>query len=93
MLTRRPGLVKVAVAACELPQTRRCIAERLAEDIEKNPGPLNNLLGVALANPSPEFSRDILDGHQQAALSLGWAQSAQARRLGCPRAEAVGRKR
>src|SRR5205814_9440242 len=37
----------------ELPVTRKLIARRLAEDIEKNPAPLNALLKVALAKSEP----------------------------------------
>ena len=68
-----PGsLVKVA-SACELPQTRRYIARRLAEDMDKNPAPINDLLGVALANAAPEFSRDILAGISEAL--AGWRKA------------------
>ncbi len=66
------ALVKVA-AACELLQTRRYIARRLAEDMEKKPAPINDLLGVALANAAPEFSRDILAGVSEAL--TGWRKA------------------
>ena len=46
---------------CQLPLTRRLIARRLAEDLEKNPGPVNALLQSALAK-SEAFQLDILTG-------------------------------
>ena len=46
---------------CELPLTRRFIARRLAEDIEKNPAPVNELLKIASAKPEA-FQTDILAG-------------------------------
>ena len=68
------ALVKVAVQ-CELPPTRKFIARRLAEDLEKNPGPLNDLLGVALASASPEFVGDLLAGVSEAL--AGWRKAAK----------------
>jgi len=53
-------LVKVA-AACEWQMTRRCIARRLAEDVERRPGPLNELLKVSATKPR-DFVADILLG-------------------------------
>jgi putative membrane-bound dehydrogenase-like protein len=66
------ALVKVA-ASCELPITRRYLARRLAEDLEKKPAPLSDLLGVALANPSPAFASDILAGVSEAL--AGWRKA------------------
>jgi putative membrane-bound dehydrogenase-like protein len=66
------ALVKVA-AACELPQTLRWIARRLAEDLDKNPQPLNELLGVALGKSSPDYSREILTGISKAL--AGWRKA------------------
>ncbi|WP_435017422.1 PVC-type heme-binding CxxCH protein [Tundrisphaera sp. TA3] len=40
-----PSAVAELGAKCVLPTTRRLIARRLSEDLEKNPGPLNLLLG------------------------------------------------
>jgi putative membrane-bound dehydrogenase-like protein len=54
------ALTKVA-AACELPATRRLIARRLAEDIERRPEGINALLEVAAAKPEG-FQGDILAG-------------------------------
>jgi putative heme-binding domain-containing protein len=56
-----------------MPQTRRYIARRLAEDMEKNPAPINDLLGVALANADADFSRDILAGISEAL--VGWRKA------------------
>ncbi|MBI5774616.1 MAG: c-type cytochrome [Verrucomicrobia bacterium] len=48
-------------AKCELPTTRNFIARRLAEDIEKNPAPVNEVLKIASAKPEA-FQADILAG-------------------------------
>jgi putative membrane-bound dehydrogenase-like protein len=64
-------LVKVA-AACEWPITRQCIARRLAEDVEKRPGPLNDLLKVTLEKPR-EYGIDILIGMSQGL--RGWRKA------------------
>ena len=66
------ALVKVA-ARCELPQTRKFIARRLAEDLEKNPGPLNDLLSAALTHGSATFTSDILAGISEAL--TGWRKA------------------
>jgi hypothetical protein len=54
---------------CELPLTRKFIARRLVEDIEKNPAPVEMLLGIASARPEP-FQADILDGMAEGV--AGW---------------------
>ncbi len=54
------ALPKIA-NACALPLTRRLIARRLAEDIEKQPDHVNNLLLLAAVKPEA-FQSDILDG-------------------------------
>ena len=66
------ALVKVA-AQCAMPVTRKYIARRLTEDVEKNPQPLNDLLKVALANPSADYARDILEG--MAETLAGWRKA------------------
>jgi len=66
------ALVKVA-AQCEFPITRKYIARRLTEFVDKNPQPLDDLLKVALANPSPDYSRDILAG--MAETLAGWRKA------------------
>ncbi len=48
-------------ANCALPVTRNFIARRLAEDIEKNPAPVNELLQIAATRPEA-FQADILSG-------------------------------
>jgi len=48
-------------ASCELPTTRRYIARRLVQDIEKNPAPLNALL-TAARTKGAAFQSDILAG-------------------------------
>ncbi len=54
------GLAALA-AKSGLPLTRRLIARRLAEDIEKNPAPLNDLLKVTATRPAA-FQADVLNG-------------------------------
>lgn len=54
------ALAKIALA-CELPATRRNIARRLAEEIERNPAPLAALLRDAPGRPEP-FCSDIVEG-------------------------------
>lgn len=58
--TDADALARVA-ADCEFPLTRRLAARRLAEDIEKNPAPINALLAAAMEKPEP-FQADVLSG-------------------------------
>src|SRR5439155_19395398 len=53
-----PAALAALASKCELPVTRKFIARRLAEDIEKNPSPLNDLLQVTTTKPSA-FQADI----------------------------------
>jgi len=53
-----------------LPTTRRLIARRLAEDVEKKPAPFNELLSATIENRDPVLAADIVDG-ASAALT-GW---------------------
>ena len=56
-----PGELPKLANVCELPLTRRLIARRLAEDIEKQPTHVNNLLLLAAAK-GEAFQSDILSG-------------------------------
>src|SRR5213594_2704417 len=56
-----PAALATLAANAELPITRKLIARRLAEDIEKNPAPLNQLLQLTAARPVA-FQTDILNG-------------------------------
>ena len=56
-----PAALANLAAKAELPLTRKLIARRLAEDIEKNPAPFNELLRVTTAMPAA-FQADILNG-------------------------------
>src|SRR5262249_39992120 len=56
-----PAALAVLGGKTELPLTRKLIARRLAEDLEKNPAPLNALLQVAARKPA-SFQADILNG-------------------------------
>jgi putative heme-binding domain-containing protein len=59
---QNPAALPAVAARCELPLTRKFIARRLAEDIEKNPAPLNDLLTLAAASKSSSLHGDILAG-------------------------------
>lgn len=65
-------LVDVA-ADCKLPSTRRLIARRLAEDLEKNPEPYNALLTAAIERNDRGLMFDIVDG--TVAAVTGWRKA------------------
>lgn len=67
-----PATLATLAGNCELPLTRKLMARRLAEDIERNPAPLNDLLQVGL-NKSETFQSDILAGVSEAL--RGWRQA------------------
>src|SRR5205823_2349243 len=56
-----PAALARLAAKSQLPLARKFIARRLAEDIEKNPAPLNDLLKLTTAGPAA-FQADTLDG-------------------------------
>jgi len=66
------SLIPVA-SRCALPQTRKFIARRFAEDIEKNPSAINQLLAAALAAESPDFAADATAGIAEAL--TGWRKA------------------
>lgn len=72
--TNPADLIRVA-SKCEIPLTRQYIARRLAEDIEKNPGPLNALLKQASSAGSKEALADMLTGVAEAL--NGWRKAAK----------------
>ncbi|MEP6669562.1 MAG: PVC-type heme-binding CxxCH protein [Chthoniobacter sp.] len=57
---------------CALPQTRQYIARRIAEGVEKNPAPLNELLQITAAKPAA-FQADVLTGMNEA--FTGWRKA------------------
>lgn len=67
-----PAALAPLATQCEMPITRKFIARRLAEDIEKNPGPLNTLLRLASTRPAL-VQRDVLDGMAEAL--TGWRKA------------------
>ena len=69
-----PAVLATLAAKCELPLTRKLIARRLAEDIEKNPAPLNQLLKLTAAKPEA-FQSDILHGIADGL--TGWRKAAK----------------
>lgn len=56
-----PHTLVTVAGECELPLTRKLIARRLAEDIERKPWLVNFLLEAASTKPEP-FQGDILSG-------------------------------
>ncbi len=69
-----PAALAKLAAACELPLTHRFIARRLAEDIEKNPAPVNALIELTSAKPEA-FQTDILTGLSEGL--TGWRKAAK----------------
>jgi putative membrane-bound dehydrogenase-like protein len=67
-----PNALAAAGVKCELPQTRRFIARRLAQDIEKNPSPINQMIQMASTKPT-QFQIDLLDGLSEA--FTGWRKA------------------
>jgi len=67
-----PSALARLAAKSELPLTRKLIARRLAEEIEKNPAPLNDLLKLAAAKPIA-FQADTLTGMTDGL--AGWRQA------------------
>lgn len=67
-----PGTLAKLAGDCELPLTRKLIARRLGEDIEKNPDPLNDLLNLAVGKPE-SFQADVLSGLAEAL--RGWRKA------------------
>lgn len=67
-----PELVLPVATACTWPQTRQCIARRLAEEIERNPVPLSHLLTFTATQPEA-YTLDLLKGIS-AALQ-GWRKA------------------
>lgn len=65
-------LVKL-YADCRIPLVRQFIARRVTEDIEKDPAPLNTLLGLGVKSSTQELNADILTG-MTAALK-GWRKA------------------
>jgi putative heme-binding domain-containing protein len=65
------ALARLAVKS-ELPLTRKLIARRLAEDIEKNPTPLDDLLKLTATRPVA-FQGDILNGMADGL--IGWRKA------------------
>jgi putative membrane-bound dehydrogenase-like protein len=67
-----PAVLSRLAAKSELPLTRKFIARRLAEDIEKNPAPLNDLLKLTATKPAA-FQADILNGMTDGL--IGWRKA------------------
>ena len=69
-----PVALAALAAKAELPMTRKLIARRLAEDIEKKPAPLNQLIELTAAKPAA-FQADILNGMTDGL--AGWHKAAK----------------
>jgi putative membrane-bound dehydrogenase-like protein len=57
-----PSALSRMAADCALPTTRRFIARRLAEELDKKPGPVDQVLASVAASNDPAFQLDILQG-------------------------------
>lgn len=67
-----PATLAALAGECQLPLTRKFIARRLGEDLEKNPAPLDALLQTT-ANKPAAFQADILVGLSDAL--RGWSKA------------------
>ncbi|WP_437226333.1 PVC-type heme-binding CxxCH protein [Planctomicrobium sp. SH661] len=67
-----PESILPVAAACTWPLTRKLIARRLAEDIEKRPAPLSKLLTFTATQPDA-YALDILNGISEAL--RGWRKA------------------
>lgn len=56
-----PAALAALAAKCEWPTTRRLMARRLAEDIDRRPAPLDTLIAAALERDAA-FQADMLNG-------------------------------
>ena len=68
-----PSALARLATGCALPTTRRFIARRLAEDLDKNPSPVDEILGVASTSGDRAFQADILQGLSEGL--LGWRKA------------------
>lgn len=68
-----PGALVRIAEECQLPLTRRCISRRLTEDVEKNSGPLNELLSWLEERADEPLRMDVLSGMAEAL--KGWRQA------------------
>ncbi len=57
-----PSALAKLVAKCELPLTLKYIARRLAEDVDKNPAPLSEMLSLAPSGAAPDILAGISEG-------------------------------
>ncbi|MGV3755782.1 MAG: dehydrogenase, partial [Verrucomicrobiota bacterium] len=69
-----PEQLAAIATKCDLWATRQNITRRLAEDMEKNPAPLNAVLQVA-ARKSDAYQKDVLTGLSEA--MRGWRKAAK----------------
>jgi putative membrane-bound dehydrogenase-like protein len=67
-----PATLAKLAGDCQLPRTRKLIARRLGEGLEKNPAPLNDLLKLSVSKPE-SFQTDILAGLAEAL--RGWRRA------------------
>lgn len=68
-----PAALVTVASNCQLRQTRQFIARRLAEDVEKNPGPLNDLLSLPLVSTDAAFAADVVAGVAESL--AGWRKA------------------
>jgi len=68
----QPEQLASLATKCDLPLTRQFMTRRLAEDMEKNPAPLNTVLQAA-AKKSDDYQLDVLTGLSEA--MRGWRKA------------------
>ncbi|MCS6851000.1 MAG: c-type cytochrome [Gemmataceae bacterium] len=68
-----PSALAGLVGGCAVPTTRRLMVRRLAEEIDKRPGSLNDLLRLPRARTEAAFAADLLAG--LAAGLRGWRKA------------------
>src|SRR6185436_16365017 len=69
-----PSALATLAGKAELPLTRKLIARRLAEDIEKNPAPVNRLVKATASKPA-SFQTDIVNGLSEGL--IGWRKASK----------------
>jgi putative membrane-bound dehydrogenase-like protein len=69
----QPSEVAELLNNAKIPLTRKLIARRLAEDVEKNPAAVNHMLQIATAIISPSLRADVVNGMTEGL--VGWRKA------------------
>jgi putative membrane-bound dehydrogenase-like protein len=70
---KQPSEVAELLYNAKIPLTRKLIARRLAEDVEKDPAPLNKMLRIATTILSPSLRADVVNGMTEGL--VGWRKA------------------